>query len=275
MCHVSHWDIRIYIQHQGATRVALVSKLVCVMMFILMYDMTHSDVFTWLILMCVMTHSDVRRVLLRCVNKHNGNQGALGAALVASRCMRCDSSRCLKRFRLMCGVTYFDFYDLFRCVWHVGIKSQVIHDFISHIWLVTFIYDVWHYSDMSHTFRCVTWLGTYRNKSYMTRDSHTWLHKSCMARDIHIQPTPLGLKFSKARSSKLERLFCHVSVKRDVRDLSFELWNSIRKCYPKWDWLYDFWQYCKISYSFWMCMTCQNNVASHIWMSQDIYDLFR
>jgi len=27
----------------------------------------------------------------------------------------------------------------------------------------------------------------------------------------------------KAQSSKLERLFCHVSVKRDVRALSFEL----------------------------------------------------
>jgi len=31
-------------------------------------------------------------------------------------------------------------------------------------------------------------------------------------------------------SSKLERLFCHVSVKWDVRALRFELWNSIRKC---------------------------------------------
>jgi hypothetical protein len=27
-------------------------------------------------------------------------------------------------------------------------------------------------------------------------------------------------------------------VKRDFRALSFELWNSIRKCHPKWDWLY-------------------------------------
>ena len=31
--------------------------------------------------------------------------------------------------------------------------------------------------------------------------------------------------FSKAQSSKLKRLF-------------FRLWNSIRKCHPKWDWLY-------------------------------------
>jgi len=43
---------------------------------------------------------------------------------------------------------------------------------------------------------------------------------------------------SKAQSSKLKRLFCHVSVKRDVRALSFDLWKSFRKCHPKWDWQY-------------------------------------
>jgi len=56
---------------------------------------------------------------------------------------------------------------------------------------------------------------------------------------LHLQPIPLGVSFSKAQSSKLERLFCHVSMKRDIRALSFELWNSIRNCHPKWDWLYD------------------------------------
>jgi len=56
--------------------------------------------------------------------------------------------------------------------------------------------------------------------------------------EIYIQPIPLGVTFSKAQISKLERLFYHVSVKRDVRALSFELWNSIRKCQPKWDRLY-------------------------------------
>ena len=56
-----------------------------------------------------------------------------------------------------------------------------------------------------------------------------------------VQPIPLGVTFSKAQSSnlQLERLFCHVSVKRDVRALSFELRNSIRKCHCKWDWLYE------------------------------------
>jgi len=38
-----------------------------------------------------------------------------------------------------------------------------------------------------------------------------------------IQPIPDGVSFSKAQSSKLERLFCHVSMKRDVGALSFEL----------------------------------------------------
>jgi len=53
-----------------------------------------------------------------------------------------------------------------------------------------------------------------------------------------VQPIQLRVTFSKVQSSKLERLFCHVSVKRDVRVLSFELWNRIQKCHPKWDWLY-------------------------------------
>ena len=42
----------------------------------------------------------------------------------------------------------------------------------------------------------------------------------------------------KAQSSKLERLICHVSVKRDVWALSFELWKSFRKCHRRWDGLY-------------------------------------
>ena len=38
-----------------------------------------------------------------------------------------------------------------------------------------------------------------------------------------VQPIPLGAPLLKAQSSKLKRLFCHVSMKRDVRALSFEL----------------------------------------------------
>jgi len=40
---------------------------------------------------------------------------------------------------------------------------------------------------------------------------------------IKVQPIPLGVSFSKDQSSKLEHLFCHVSVKREVWALSFEL----------------------------------------------------
>jgi len=53
-----------------------------------------------------------------------------------------------------------------------------------------------------------------------------------------VQPIPLGVTFSKVQRSRLERLFCHASVRRDVRALSFERWNSIRKCHHKWDWMY-------------------------------------
>jgi len=66
------------------------------------------------------------------------------------------------------------------------------------------------------------------------------LQYSCWNKTITADPT-LGDIFEccfKAQSSKLERLFCHVSVKRDVWALSFELWKSFRKCHPKWDWLY-------------------------------------
>ena len=37
----------------------------------------------------------------------------------------------------------------------------------------------------------------------------------------------------KVQSSKLERLFCYISVKRAIRALSFELGKSFRKCHPR------------------------------------------
>ena len=66
-------------------------------------------------------------------------------------------------------------------------------------------------------------------------------HDSQRVQQMHqyVQPIPLGVTFSKAQSSKLERLLCHISAERDVQALSFELWSSIRKCHPKWDWLSD------------------------------------
>ena len=60
----------------------------------------------------------------------------------------------------------------------------------------------------------------------------------------------------KAESSELEHLFCHVSVKTNVRALSFELWKSFRKCHPTWDWLYT----CE-----WGC----RHVNEYAWVSFD------
>ena len=61
-----------------------------------------------------------------------------------------------------------------------------------------------------------------------------------MSKMLKINIMIIGVTFPKAQSSKLEGLFCHVSVKK--RSSNFELWarNSIRKCHPKWDWLYIF-----------------------------------
>jgi hypothetical protein len=49
---------------------------------------------------------------------------------------------------------------------------------------------------------------------------------------IKVQPIPLGVSFSKAQSSKLEHLFCHVTVKREVRALSFELETAFENVTP-------------------------------------------
>jgi len=72
---------------------------------------------------------------------------------------------------------------------------------------------------------------------------YTYMYIGCSQQLTYISTTdiqtiPLEMTFPKAQSSKLERLFCHVSVRVDVRALSFELWNSIRKYHPKWDWQY-------------------------------------
>jgi hypothetical protein len=74
---------------------------------------------------------------------------------------------------------------------------------------------------------------------------------------------PLRVTFSKNKSSKLEGLFYHVSGKRDFRALSFEFWNSIRKCHPKWDWLYlDDWQWIQKCKPIPLGVTFSNAVSS-------------
>jgi len=107
---------------------------------------------------------------------------------------------------------------------------------------------------------------------------HVWI---CRATSAHrcvsvphdvVQPILLGVTFSKAQSSKLERLFCHVSAKRDVRALSFELWNSIRKCHPKWDWLYISTYMCdhvwlrRANKSYAILVLQKSSVLYHMWM---------
>jgi len=49
---------------------------------------------------------------------------------------------------------------------------------------------------------------------------------------INVQSIPLGVSFSKTQSSKLEHLFCHVSVKREVRALIFELETAFENVTP-------------------------------------------
>jgi len=121
--------------------------------------------------------------------------------------------------------------------------------------------------------------------SHLTYESFDICHESfdiCyvfkwLMTHIGIQPIPLGVSFSKAQSSKLERLFFHVSVKRDVRALSFELWNSIRKCHPKWDRLYHVFEWlvthiCHESFDIWVIWHILICVMSHLtYESFDIY----
>ena len=53
-----------------------------------------------------------------------------------------------------------------------------------------------------------------------------------MTRASGVQPISLEVLFSKAQSSKLERLFCHVSVKRDFELWAFSLETSFENATP-------------------------------------------
>ena len=70
-----------------------------------------------------------------------------------------------------------------------------------------------------------------------------FINNACVSRHTFFFPriqlftaNPMGVTFSKAQSSKVERLFCHVPVKRDLRAFSFELVTP-RDVTPQ-DWLY-------------------------------------
>jgi len=53
----------------------------------------------------------------------------------------------------------------------------------------------------------------------------------------HAQPIPRGVKSSKALS-KLKARTSLLTETWQKRRSSFELWYSIQKCHPTWDWLY-------------------------------------
>ena len=63
---------------------------------------------------------------------------------------------------------------------------------------------------------------------------------------INVQSIPLGVSFSKGQSSKLEHLFCHVSVKREVRALILELETAFENVTPSGIGLH-FWIHCQSS----------------------------
>ena len=90
--------------------------------------------------------------------------------------------------------------------WHVPLKR----DRLDWVW-------DWRMNDTPNTIVCTS--THHSNTAYRTQDD---IFECCF----------------KAQSSKLEGLFCHVSVERNVRALSFELWKSFWKCHRRWDWLY-------------------------------------
>jgi len=69
---------------------------------------------------------------------------------------------------------------------------------------------------------------------------------------------------SRARGSKLERLFCHVLVKRSVRTLIFGLSSSVQGCHPRWDGLYMYVHICT-------CMRMGMYIYIYIYMQMRIY----
>jgi len=73
--------------------------------------------------------------------------------------------------------------------------------------------------------------------AYLSRTGKLKLTKST-TRTCLVQPITLVVTFSKAVSklkAQSSNVSCVTLVKRDVRALSFELCNCLRKCHPKWD----------------------------------------
>jgi len=128
-------------------------------------------------------------------------------------------------------------------------KSCRIYEWVmSHIWTS-------HITQMNQSYHTHEWVVSHkwiRHVTHMNESCQTHEYGMSYIRASHvpqhipihirfIQPLPFGVTFSKLFQSsklKLERLFSLKRGKRDVRALSFELWNSICECHPKWDRLY-------------------------------------
>jgi len=115
------------------------------------------------------------------------------------------------------------------CMYVCGCSNVCIDvsDFSIHMTIYTHYYPrieiaCVHPCSLIHT-RVHTYTTTCMHAHSLSTCAHAC---SLLHAQVHTYTTtanPLGVTFSKAQSSKLERLFCHVLVKRDVRALSFEL----------------------------------------------------
>jgi len=121
--------------------------------------------------------------------------------------------------------------------WRVSFKrvTWLLHmSVMTHPWVYTQIprgvsqgmSHITHMNEAPHTYE---WLVLYTWMSHVTHKSEPCYSQSHV--EWYFQSS------FKAQSSKLERLFSLKRGKRKVWAFSFELWNRIRKCHPKWDWL--------------------------------------
>jgi len=118
------------------------------------------------------------------------------------------------------------------CLRHDSFICDICDRMHSYVIFVTWFIYMWHARHDS--FICVSHMND------TTRRHHS-LAQTQRVRDVFISDmwnTSNSTWGDIFEGSKLKArfLFCQVSVKRDFRALSFELWNSIRNCHPKWDW---------------------------------------
>ena len=186
---------------------------------------------------------------------------------------------------------------IYKLYGHMTVYVLQIHTY-------TFAWGGWFICDISRWFiRNILRLNTFIAKLRYNTYIHSyicvtcWIHMRHGVFDSEIECASAKVQYNTANptwgdifeSSKLKRLFCHVPVNRNVRALSFELWNSIRKCHHKWDRLYIYSHMhicmciykhkCLQTYIFinisihthtWMQLfqiVLRSNASRHVWMS--------